>query len=393
MPSSNNRADIATAHPFLGQGFGTEIGSDLTVQQFHNPTLHKFSAEVALDAVDIPLLLVDREGRIRFRNRTAVHRLWDGEGIEQVLKDVRVPGEFKGWISAIRSAMDSMMPVRCVGSLRSHTGDRSSVMGVHFLPWPQSSEHDADFCLIRVDEDPFHDLTPVPMDASRRLASLGKLASRVAHELNNPLDGVLRYLNLAIRLIPEGAGPKLRDYLNESRTGLKRMVEIIADLLAFSRTSEAGLQDISVNAVVEEAIRVASVRAEAQNIVVAVDFQSSNMPRVRGTRLYQICCNLIKNAIDAMPEGGRLSVTTGLVGEDVVIRVSDTGVGLPDEVHRVFEPFFTTKAAGQGSGLGLSICKEYVEEMQGCISAEPAEGGGALFTVRIPAAPLAVAQR
>ena len=108
------------------------------------------------------------------------------------------------------------------------------------------------------------------------------------------------------------------------------------------------------------------------------------MPAVRGSRLYQVCGNLIKNAIDAMPDGGRLAVTAGMVDDEVVIRVADTGVGLPDEVDKVFEPFFTTKAAGKGTGLGLAICKDFVEDMHGAITAAPGEEGGAVFTIRIP---------
>ncbi|MCH7873611.1 MAG: HAMP domain-containing histidine kinase, partial [Planctomycetes bacterium] len=103
-----------------------------------------------------------------------------------------------------------------------------------------------------------------------------------------------------------------------------------------------------------------------------------------GTRLYQICCNLLKNAIDAMVDGGHVSITTSVVDEHVVIEFADTGPGLPDDGDAIFELFYTTKEPGTGTGLGLAICKEYVEAMQGTITAAPGDEGGAVFTVRIP---------
>jgi signal transduction histidine kinase len=216
------------------------------------------------------------------------------------------------------------------------------------------------------------------------LASLGKLATRVAHELNNPLDGILRYINLAMRLVDDASESKLKDYLAESRTGLMRMVQIISDLLEFSRCTEGNFEQTNVSEVVEQAIRAHASTADESHVIVAADFQTQDMPSIRGSRLYQVCCNLIKNAIEAMPEGGRLSITVGSAADHVIIRVADTGTGLPDPPDEVFKPFFTTKEPGKGTGIGLAICKDFIEDMQGTITASPGEDGGAVFTVRIP---------
>jgi signal transduction histidine kinase len=222
------------------------------------------------------------------------------------------------------------------------------------------------------------------LEMSGRLAALGKLAARVAHELNNPLDGILRYINLALRLLQDTPESRLTAYLSESRTGLMRMAQIIGDLLEYTRTTEGMCEAMNVNQVVEEALRSCQAAAEAAGVVTTVDFQAREMPGVTGSRLYQVCTNLIKNAIDAMPQGGRLTITTGIVHDEVVIRVADTGVGLPQPAERIFEPFFTTKPPGKGTGLGLTICKDFVESMEGSLAAATGEGGGAVFTVRIP---------
>ncbi len=108
------------------------------------------------------------------------------------------------------------------------------------------------------------------------------------------------------------------------------------------------------------------------------------MPSVRGSKFFQVCCNLFKNAIEAMPDGGRLTITSAVIDDHVVLRVEDTGVGLPEDPQRVFEPFFTTKRDHDGTGLGLAICKEYIEGLDGRITAERRPQGGSVFTVSVP---------
>jgi signal transduction histidine kinase len=229
-----------------------------------------------------------------------------------------------------------------------------------------------------------HETLDAQVEVSKRLASLGKLAARVAHELNNPLDGILRYVNLALRASDNISDSKMKSYLTESRVGLMRMAQIVGDLLEFSRTTDGEFDEMTITEVVEEAIKVTSSEASENRVVVAADFQSEQMPAACGSRLYQVCCNLIRNAIQAMPDGGRVSITTAIVQEHVVIRVADTGEGLPEPPEKVFEPFFTTKEPGKGTGLGLAICKDFIEDMQGKITAIHAQEGGAVFLVRVP---------
>jgi two-component system, NtrC family, sensor kinase len=218
---------------------------------------------------------------------------------------------------------------------------------------------------------------------SERMAAVGKLAARVAHELNNPLDGILRYLNLAIRADELGRREKINEYLTQARGGLLRMTEIVRELVAFSRSTATAFDDAGINTIVEESVKVMSDKAVANGVSVICTL-SDDVPAIRGTSLFQVFCNLIKNAIDAMPEGGTLTIATQVVDREAVIRFEDTGVGLPPEMERVFEPFFTTKAPGKGTGLGLSICKDIIEKYSGKIIPERRPQGGTAFTIRLP---------
>jgi len=219
---------------------------------------------------------------------------------------------------------------------------------------------------------------------AERLAAVGKLAARVAHELNNPLDGILRYLNLSLRVAEKQGSESLAHYLRESRRGLLRMVQIVSELLEFSRSTYSAFQEADLNKIVEEAIRAFESQAAERGVSVVRRY-GGDVPNVRSGNLFQVFCNLVKNAIDAMEGGGRLEVATRCDAHNVLIEFADTGPGIAEENKgRLFEPFFTTKAAGKGTGLGLAISKDIVERYNGQIRAENGAGGGATFTVAIP---------
>jgi signal transduction histidine kinase len=218
---------------------------------------------------------------------------------------------------------------------------------------------------------------------SERLAAVGKLASKVAHELNNPLDGILRYTNLAIRKAAEHEDPKIMEYLDHARSGIVRMSHIISSLLEFSRSTGNTFEQATINKIAEDAIAAIAGRAQEAGVSVVCNFEQ-DMPVVRGSNLFQVFCNLMKNAVDAMPDGGTLSVTTKIVGPDVIVLIEDSGIGLPPEADRIFEPFFTTKPLGKGTGLGLAVCREIIEKYSGSITAERREPKGTRLTVRIP---------
>jgi signal transduction histidine kinase len=220
---------------------------------------------------------------------------------------------------------------------------------------------------------------------AERLATVGKLASKVAHELNNPMDGILRYINLAMRIIEQEKLEKPKEYLTQCRQGLMRMVQIVSELLEFSRRTYASLEYVELEQIIEDAIRTMDARAETHNIRILRKY-NRNIPQIRNGNLFQVFCNLIKNALESMPAGGQLNISTRLEAADTaVIEFHDTGTGFPEEyADAIFEPFFTTK--DRGTGLGLAICKEIVEKYHGRITAENVPGGGSIFTAYLPIA-------
>ena len=220
-----------------------------------------------------------------------------------------------------------------------------------------------------------------------KLATVGKLASKVAHELNNPMDGILRYINLALRIIEQENLEKPKEYLAQCRQGLMRMVRIVSELLEFSRGTYAPFEAVKIEQIIEDAIKVMDAGAETSNVKIRRNYVP-DIPEVKSGNLFQVFCNLIKNAVEAMPNGGELGISTHLTGNDTaVVEFRDTGVGFaPENAEALFKPFFTTKDKDKGTGLGLAVCKDIVERYRGRITAENAAGGGSIFTVYLPAA-------
>lgn len=220
---------------------------------------------------------------------------------------------------------------------------------------------------------------------TERLAAVGKHASKVAHELNNPLDGILRYINLAMRIVEQENLEKPKEYLTQCRQGLMRMVQIVSELLEFSRSTYTPQEYVKIEQIIEDALKTTESRAEAADIAIIRNY-TFGLPQVRSGNLFQVFCNLAKNALDAMPNGGELRISTNLASDNTVaVELRDTGTGFPpDKTEAIFEPFFTTKEGSKGTGLGLAICRDIVESYHGRITARNAPDGGSIFSVYLP---------
>jgi PAS domain S-box-containing protein len=226
-----------------------------------------------------------------------------------------------------------------------------------------------------------------------KMMSLGRLAASVVHEINNPLSGILNYLELMTRVLergglnPEQQG-KFQHYLHTVLSETKRCASIVSSLLAFARKSPPSVAALDIAALLERCRVLSQHRLELGGIT--LDFQvEPGLPPVQGdaNQLQQVVINLIFNAIDAMPGGGRLRIRAyhDAAPSQVAIVVADSGAGIaPEVLPHIFEPFFTTKREGHGVGLGLSTVFGIIERHHGSVEVQSRPGDGAVFTIRLP---------
>jgi len=230
--------------------------------------------------------------------------------------------------------------------------------------------------------------TQTALHRQQRLASLGQLAAGVAHEINNPLGGILTFATLVLEELPPDS--PLRPDVEEIVRQADRCRRIVQELLEFSRQREARMAPHSVNEIVRRTLGMLEKQASFQNIQVVRELDPSEPVAIADdSQLQQVFINIILNAVDAMQERGTLAVTTGHddASQEVFVRFTDNGCGIPPEIREaIFDPFFTTKAPGRGTGLGLAVASRIVEAHRGRIEVESEVGQGTIFTVVLPLA-------
>jgi two-component system NtrC family sensor kinase len=329
------------------------------------------------DAIGDPLAILRKGGCEVVRSNTAFAR---AAGV--------APTELAG-LRCIEHAFGSLpCPARCAMAL-SGPAEREVIFGDrNWLLRSFPFGDDAEMAGVVV----FKDVTD-EREVGRRLfhaekmSAIGQLAGGVAHEINNPLGGILAFAQMMAR--EPSRSDDDRESLRLIQDAALRAKRIVESLLRFSRrpkADERGHVDLGV--VCDDALFLLLSQLKEQKYEVIRDYQPAAAVG-NGNQLQQIVVNLVANAIHAMPEGGKIVVGTGPAGPGRVrFTVTDDGPGIPEEVaKRIFEPFFTTKPEGQGTGLGLSICYQIAEEHGGSIRAENAPGMGACFSVELPAVP------
>jgi len=219
---------------------------------------------------------------------------------------------------------------------------------------------------------------------SQKLASLGKMAAGVAHEINNPLTSIT--INAHLLLEDRGPDDPDRDALTLIAEETDRCAKIVKGLLEFSRQTPSEATDADLNDIVERALALLEKQATVRNIKVVKDLDKA-LPFivVDKNKMQQVVSNLVINACEAMPDGGTLTIATrpGDDGRRIELRVSDTGVGIPkSNMGQLFDPFFTTKS--HGTGLGLAVSYGIVQQRGGTIEVESEVGKGSAFTVKLP---------
>jgi signal transduction histidine kinase len=223
---------------------------------------------------------------------------------------------------------------------------------------------------------------------TEKMAVVGTFASGLAHEVRNPLNSIALQLSILERRVApleSGLSDELRELLGIIREEVKRLDNLVGDFLQFSRANRAHYRPASVDAILDEVMRLLRPEAKAADVVLRREKVGRPIPdlRVDAEKIKQVVINLVQNAIEAMTGGGTAVVESGLRDGHATIAVRDTGPGLPEGLD-VFQLFVTTKA--KGTGLGLPIAQQIVLEHGGVITADSAPGKGARFTVRLPVA-------
>jgi two-component system NtrC family sensor kinase len=220
---------------------------------------------------------------------------------------------------------------------------------------------------------------------SEKLASVGRLASGIAHEINNPLTGILTYSSL---LAEELKGTPYEEDLKTIKEEALRCRKIVRGLLDFARDYKPEKVSTNLNSLIEEALQLLEKHVNFHNIKIVKDIDP-NLPEVKvdADEFRSVINNLAVNAADAMPNGGQLTISTRFdpSANQVIIRVADTGIGISEEnLKKIFEPFFTTKEKGKGTGLGLAMTYGVIKRHNGTIDVKSKVGEGTEFIIKLP---------
>lgn len=225
-----------------------------------------------------------------------------------------------------------------------------------------------------------------------KMVAIGKMAAVVAHEINNPLSGILTYAKLMKKWIDRGVTTdekkqEIFETLDLIASESRRCGDLVRNLLTYSRTSPINLGPCNVNEVVERCMRLVQPKIEMSSVELNIELDDQ-LPRIfcDGAQIEQVLLALVINAIDAMPHGGNLWLTTIARGDEgIELIVRDDGMGIPaDVLPKLFEPFTTTKEVGKGVGLGLAVSKGIVERHGGRIQVRSELGKGTTFNVLLP---------
>jgi two-component system NtrC family sensor kinase len=220
---------------------------------------------------------------------------------------------------------------------------------------------------------------------SEKLAAMGRLMSHIAHELNNPLYGIMNTLELMKTEIPPEN--KRRRILEMAHSEIIRLSELLHKMLTFSKPDRKEKQPVDVNMILDEILLLHEKQFSENNIRISSFFtEGLDLVFASKNQLRQVFLNMIANARDAMPDGGKLTVLTKSGMDQVLVEISDTGIGIREEdLGKIFEAFFTTKSSVKGVGLGLSVCYGFIKDHGGDIQVKSEVGSGTTFTINLPA--------
>ncbi|GAB4303648.1 MAG: ATP-binding protein [Desulfuromonadia bacterium] len=218
------------------------------------------------------------------------------------------------------------------------------------------------------------------LDKQREHARLGQMAAVMAHEIRNPLAGIKGFAQL---IAFEESSPRIRKHADKIVQQSVRLEHLVDDLLSYARIDDAPAEMVDLSPILDESVALMESEARAQGITIFLETTPTPPVAASRDRVMQILLNLMKNALQAMPEGGNLTIGLREKRGNVFLTVSDTGCGIPPHLReKIFEPFWTSKT--HGTGLGLPVCRAIMERLGGSITLESKEGLGTTVTLRFP---------
>jgi two-component system, NtrC family, sensor kinase len=345
--------------------------------------------ESIIESINVGLLAVDLEGRVT-RLNSALEHILDlrrdaavGRRVEELFSEdfadtlKQVLGK-DGW---------SLREIRNIYKLHTATrGNRSLVLNIALAPLQDVQGQTG--ALVVLEDVTARISLEEQLQQREKLSSIGLLAAGVAHEVNTPLTGVSSYTQMLLGMLSEN-DPK-HALLLKVRTQAERATNIVNNLLNFSRTGSATeFVEVDVARVLDDTLQLLEPQLRRNQIEIVRRY-APDAPEAYGNagKLQQIFTNLILNARDAIPDGGRIIVATETADDgSLVAEISDTGIGIaPENVAKIYDPFYTTKGVGQGTGLGLAVSYGIVQEHAGRITVDSTPGQGTTFRIILPTA-------
>ena len=344
--------------------------------------------ESIIESINIGLVAVDLDGRVT-RLNSALEHILDlrrdsavGRKVEDLFAD--------DFADTLRQVLGNeswrLKEIRNIYKIHTATrGGRNLVLNIAIAPLQDTLEQTGALVVLEDVTSRIH--LEEQLQQREKLSSIGLLAAGVAHEVNTPLTGVSSYTQMLLGMLPE-TDPK-HALLQKVRRQAERATNIVNNLLNFSRTGSATeFSEIEISNVLDDTVQLLEPQLRRGQIEIVRNYDP-NSPRIFGNsgKLQQVFTNLILNARDAIPDGGRITVRTYSEDHSMVVEVIDTGIGIdPENVAKIYDPFYTTKGVGRGTGLGLAVSYGIVQEHSGHISVESAPGRGTTFRITLPTA-------
>ncbi|HSR51359.1 MAG TPA: ATP-binding protein [Acidobacteriota bacterium] len=350
--------------------------------------------QMLINSLPDGLIVVTRKRRVEMTNQAA-DAIWNPGELKKLL---RPDGPFPQIAQALEKTFDGGQLVACEIRLQGQPptpGSGDSELGIFEICCSPllGDEAEVEKSVLLVRNVSERKALEAQASRTQRLASVGRLAAGLAHEINNPMasittcvEGLTRYVEGSPQ-IGRSQREEIKDYLATVGEAARRCKEITQRLLSASvRHGPGKIEDVVLGDVVVEALRLVQHQAQSRGVEIAADCGRSTVVTGDRRQLSQLVLNLLLNALEAVSEGGRIEISVARRDEFVRLRLTDDGCGIPhSDLEHIFDPFFTTKAEGRGTGLGLSIAQWIVRRHQGRIQVSSKAGWGAVFTVLIPA--------